>query len=188
MIKINQAYGHLKTVLRHKKIVFEECRACGITLQGVLHDMSKFSLEEFIPSALYFQSRNDSPNDEERIEVGYSNAWLHHKSHNKHHWEYWTDFDENGNVIPIKIPSKYVIEMVCDWIGAGKVYSKEKWTTSSPIEYYYAVRKGRYFHKDTEELIIKLLEIIRDNGLEEFHKVCRNYYPIFTDYDGVYIP
>lgn len=91
-------------------------------------------------------------------------------------------------MIANKIPSKYVVEMICDWIGAGKVYSKEKWTQSEPLNYYNKVRKGRYFHPDTEKLIITLLEIIRDKGLDEFHRVCKSGYPLLTDYDGLYIP
>ena len=68
------------------------------------------------------------------------------------------------------------------------VYSKEKWTQASPLEYYNKVRPGRHFHPDTEWLIVKLLEIIRDKGLDEFHRVCNQRYPIFTDYEGLYIP
>ena len=111
-----------------------------------------------------------------------------HKGHNKHHWEWWTDFDEDGTIIANKIPSEYVIEMLCDWIGAGQVYSKEKWTQAEPLNYYNKVRAGRYFHPETEKLIVTLLEIIRDKGLDEFHRVCRQRYPLFTDYEGLYIP
>ena len=178
---------HLKTVCRHKRIVFHECKACGLTWRGLVHDLSKFSPTEFMPSARYFQG-NKSPIEKEKAQKGYSEAWLHHKGHNKHHWEWWTDFDRNGAIIPAKIPSEYVIEMVCDWIGAGKAYSTEKWTQSEPIDYFYRVLPGRHFHPETKKIIIKLLEIIRDEGLDEFHRVCRSRYPLFTDYEGEYIP
>ena len=59
--------------------------------------------------------------------------------------------------------------MVCDWIGAGKVYSKDKWTTDSPLNYYIKVRPGRYFHPDTETLIMIMLNTIKNDGLEGFH-------------------
>lgn len=181
-------WKHFKTVMKHKAVVYRECKACGITWQGVVHDLSKFSRTEFIPSAKYFQGSR-SPIEAEKEALGYSEAWLHHKGHNKHHWEYWCDYDDNtGEVIPYKIPSKYVIEMICDWIGAGKVYSNEKWTESEPLNYYNKVKKGRHFYSETDELIIKLLEIIRDDGLERFHQVCRQRYPIFTDYEGLHIP
>lgn len=180
-------WKHFKTVCKHKAIVYKECKACGITWQGIIHDLSKFSPIEFSASAKHFQG-NRSPNEAEKEDYGYSIAWLHHKGVNKHHWEWWTDFDDNGQIIANKIPSQYVVEMICDWIGAGMVYSKEKWTQDEPLNYYIIVRKGRYFHPETEKLIIYLLEIIRDKGLDEFHRVCSQAYPVLTDYDGLYIP
>ena len=69
--------------------------------------------------------------------------------------------------------------MVCDWIGAGKAYSKEKWTQHEPLNYYTKVRKGRHFHPDTEKLILEFLTLISDQGLDAFHKyaktVLKNY-------------
>ncbi len=58
---------------------------------------------------------------------------------------------------------------------------------SRPLNYYNKVRAGRHFHPETEELLVKLLEIIRDDGLEVFHSICRERYPLFTYYDG-FIP
>lgn len=179
--------NHFKTICRHKAVVYQECKACGIIWQGITHDLSKFSIVEFISSAKYFQG-DKSPNEVEKAKIEYSIAWLHHKGCNKHHWEWWTDFDDKGNVIANKIPSEYVIEMICDWIGAGKIYGQGQWTQEEPLNYYNKVRKGRYFHPETEKLIVALLEIIRDKGLERFHEVCRERYPIFTDYEGLYIP
>ncbi len=174
MNNVGKMWRHFKTICRHKAIVYRECKACGIWWQGVVHDLSKFSIQEFAPSARYFQG-NRSPIEAEKEAIGYSNAWLHHKSHNKHHWEYWCDYDNNtGEVFPHNIPLRYVIEMVCDWIGAGMVYSGEKWTEDEPLNYYYKVRNGRHFHKDTEELIVYLLTVIKQDGLTEFHRVCRS--------------
>ena len=178
---------HFKTVCKHKAIVYRECKACGIPWQGIVHDLSKFSPIEFSASAKFFQG-DKSPIEAEKAKEGYSVAWLNHKGRNKHHWEWWTDFDELGNVIANKIPSRYVVEMLCDWIGAGMVYGKEKWTQEEPLNYYNKVRKGRHFHPETEELIVTLLKIIRDQGLDAFHKVCNERYPLLTDYDGIYIP
>lgn len=180
-------WKHFKTVCKHKAVVYRECKACGIAWQGIVHDLSKFSHTEFAPSAKFFQG-DKSPIEAEKAKIGYSVAWLHHKGRNKHHWEWWTDFANDGTIIANKIPSEYVIEMLCDWIGAGQVYSKEKWTQAEPLNYYNKVRAGRHFHPETEELIVKLLEIIRDKGLDEFHRVCCQRYPLFTDYEGLYIP
>ena len=170
---MNQYWKHFKTICRHKKEVLKECWACGIGWQGLLHDLSKFGPTEFASSARYFQG-NRSPIEAEKEEIVYSKAWLHHKSHNKHHWEYWTDFADDGTIIANKIPVKYVIEMMCDWIGAGKVYNKDKWTTDSPLNYYIKVRPGRYFHPDTEALLLNCLNIIKSEGLDAYHKFARN--------------
>ena len=180
-------WKHFKTVCKHKAVVYQECKACGIAWQGLIHDLSKFSRTEFAPSANFFQGTG-SPIEKEKAAKGYSVAWLNHKGRNKHHWEWWTDFGKNGEVIANKIPSRYVIEMICDWIGAGRVYSKEKWTQAEPLNYYYKVRAGRHFHPETERLIVQMLEIIRDEGLEAFHEFCKRRYPVLTDYDEEYIP
>lgn len=180
-------WKHFKTVCKHKAIVYRECKACGIRWQGIIHDMSKFSIEEFSASARYFQG-DKSPIECQKAKEGYSVAWLHHKGHNKHHWEWWTDFGKNGEIIAYKIPSNYVVEMICDWIGAGMVYGGEDWTQAEPLNYYNKVRAERHFHPETERLLVTLLKTIKDEGLEKYHKVCRDRYPLLTDYDGIYIP
>lgn len=188
MYKIIMAFKHLKTIIKHKYYVYKECAACGLSWQGLVHDLSKFSPVEFWSSAKYFQG-NRSPIDAEKETLGYSKAWLHHKGHNKHHWEYWTDFDHDGNIIANKIPYKYVVEMMCDWIGAGKAYNKDIWTQEEPLNYYKKVRKGRHFHPETEALILKFLNCIKNNGLEEFHRMARcdyGYGYLAADYNHLY--
>ena len=168
----NQIYKHFITICKHKAIVCRECVKCGLIWRGLMHDNSKFGFIEFLASAKYFQG-DRSPIEKEKAKKGYSLAWQHHKGHNPHHWEYWIDFDADGQVIAKKIPYLYVVEMVCDWIGAGMVYNKDKWNQHEPINYYYKVRKGRYFHPETEALIIRFLECIRDEGVEAFHKMAK---------------
>ena len=166
---LKMMYRHFKTICRHKAIVCLECIKCGFIWRGLMHDNSKFSLTEFLPSAKYFQGNIEA----EKEQNGYSLAWMHHMGHNPHHWEYWVDFDDNGRIIANKIPYQYVVEMVCDWVGAGMVYSKGRWTQDAPLNFYNKVRHGRYFHPETEALILQFLECIRDKGLKEFHKMAR---------------
>lgn len=164
---------HFKTIFKHKVIVCRECIACGEIWRGLMHDNSKFGPTEFISSAKYFQG-NRSPIEAEKEALGYSNVWLHHKGRNQHHWEYWCDYNNNtGEVFPHKIPYKFVVEMICDWIGAGMVYSGEKWTQEEPLAYYIKMRAGRHFHPDTESLILQFLNCIKEKGLDEFHKMAR---------------
>ena len=164
---------HLRTVAKHRWVVLQQCARCGYLWQGLTHDLSKLSRAEFVSSARYFQG-DRSPIEAEKAAQGYSAAWLHHKGRNPHHWEYWTDFAADGHIIANKIPYRYVVEMVCDWIGAGMVYSQDKWTQSEPLAYYDKVRKGRHFHEETETLIRFFLEVIKDYGLDKFYEVARS--------------
>ena len=83
---------HFRTITRHRHKVIANCARAGILRQGLIHDLSKYSPTEFIPGAKYFQGTR-SPNEKERELYGYSQAWLHHKGRNRHHYEYWNDYN-----------------------------------------------------------------------------------------------
>lgn len=53
-------FKHLKKICTHKYWVFYYCLKAGIPIQGLLHDMSKFSPVEFFESVKYYQG-NSSP-------------------------------------------------------------------------------------------------------------------------------
>jgi hypothetical protein len=131
---MNNIIKHFKTITLHKWYVMIECFKFRLYWQGIIHDLSKYSITEFFISAKYF-SGTKSPIENEKIEKGYSIAWLNHKAKNKHHWQYWTDFVD-GNIITIPIPEKYIKEMFCDLIGASKAYTKEKFTKKEPLNYF----------------------------------------------------
>ena len=84
-------WGHFKTITTHKLRVMKYCFRAGLYKQGLLHDLSKYTPVEFLPGVKYYQG-NRSPNEMERLEKGYSSAWLHHKGRNRHHLEYWIDY------------------------------------------------------------------------------------------------
>ena len=83
---MGKAWSHLRTIQHHRKLVRRHCFQVGLYKQGLLHDLSKYSPVEFRVGARYFQG-NQSPNNIERKEQGYSSAWLHHKGRNRHHME-----------------------------------------------------------------------------------------------------
>lgn len=167
---MNKYWNHFKTITKHKLIVMQLCFKCGLYKRGLLHDLSKYGLTEFVSSAKYFQG-DKSPIDAEKIDKGYSIAWQHHKGHNPHHWEYWIDNVGTTND-PIKIPYEYVIEMICDWVAAGIVYSKNKCDYkkpySEPYEHYKAHSSKRLFHPETKALIEYFLKEIEDCGVNTF--------------------
>ncbi len=158
-------WGHLSTIICHKRLVMKHCFQVGLYKQGILHDLSKFSFSEFWAGVKYFQG-NCSPNEQERKEKGYSAAWLHHKGRNKHHMEYWLDYDpKRGGILQgVEIPLSYVVEMLCDRMAASKTYLKENYSNKEPWEYYQKNQSHYLLHLNTQKLLEKLLLMLRDEG------------------------
>ncbi len=166
--------GHIKTVLTHKHRVFMNCLKAGIPLQGLVHDLSKFSPEELIPSIRYFQG-NRSPNEAERESTGYSRAWMHHKGRNKHHFEYWTDYDfRTKKMSPMPMPYLYIVEMFCDRVAASQTYMKDKFTTDAPLGYFLLAKGRRVIDPETSDTLERMLTMYRDKGEKETFKCIRH--------------
>ena len=126
-------FKHLILVLKHKWHVFRLCCMAGIPWRGLVHDLSKFSPTEFFESVKYY-SGTRSPIDACKEKNGVSYAWLHHKARNKHHYAYWQDNFDKGTT-HLNMPDKYVKEMVCDYLGAGKAYRKDKFSFQEEYEW-----------------------------------------------------
>ena len=157
-------FKHFITITKHRHVVIKHCRKAGIFLQGLRHDLSKYSPTEFIPGAKYYTGTR-SPNEGERELYGYSLAWIHHKGRNKHHFEYWTDYNPVSKVVePVKMPMKYVAEMFCDRVAAGKIYNGDKYTDQSPIEYFMKAKGRRVIHPETSDLLEELLTMLAEKG------------------------
>ena len=164
---IANARGHWHTVSEHRKKVFEHCVRAGIPFRGLVHDLSKYCPGEFIYGVLYYQG-DRSPNEGEREDYGFSYAWMHHKGRNKHHFEYWTDYDPvTRKMSPVKMPVRYVKEMFCDRVAASKIYNGKKYTDAHPYEYFLRVKGKRRMHEKTEAMLEKLLVMLRDEGEEK---------------------
>ena len=164
MFYLNRLWGHFKTISKHRNEVLKNCIKAGIPFQGLVHDLSKYSPEEFGYGVKYYQG-NRSPHERERELIGYSHGWMHHKGRNKHHFEYWTDYSLKTKVMsPVKMPLKYVKEMFCDRVAASKIYMKDKYTNSSPLEYFLKAKGRRVIHPDTSALIEKLLTMLKNKG------------------------
>lgn len=157
-------FQHLKTVYHHRKLVRRHCFRLGLYRQGLTHDLSKYSLAEFIPGVRYFQGTR-SPNVAERNDIGYSSAWMHHKGRNRHHYEYWTDYPSTGGPLsPVEMPPRYLAEMFCDRLAASKTYKKEQYTDACPLEYFTTTQEKHMMHPKTEEQLLLLLTMLRDTG------------------------
>lgn len=159
--------GHLHTVNSHRRLVRKYCFKLGLYRQGLMHDLSKYSPSEFIPGVKYYQDGHRSPNNAQRENEGVSKAWLHHKGRNKHHFEYWIDYDVDGNstvLVGMKMPVKYVAEMFCDRVAASRIYNKEKYKDSDPLDYYVKGLGHYIMHPETDALLHKLLQMLADKG------------------------
>ena len=142
------------------------CFKCGLYWQGLVHDLSKYSWTEFSVGAKYYQGTR-SPNDAERESKGYSSAWLHHKGRNKHHLEYWVDYSVDRNCVELvgmRMPEKYVVEMFCDRVAASKNYNGDKYTDSFPLEYYLRGRSIHHLHPESADLLEDMLTTLAEKG------------------------
>lgn len=165
---MNKYIGHFKTITKHKWHVFHACRKSGIPWRGITHDLSKFSPIEFFNSVKFFDGVN-SPINNEKKEKGHSLMWMSHKGRNSHHWEYWIDFS-NGEMYCMKMPITDLKELLCDWIGAGKAYNKEKWNEEEAFNYYHNRRDKMLFHNETRALLEEALNVLRLEGEEAYYK------------------
>ena len=127
-------FGHLKTVIKHRWFVFLHCCYAGIPLQGLIHDLSKFNPIEFFEGVKYYQG-DKSPINACKEANGYSMAWFHHKGRNKHHFEYWIDCMDDGGK-SIQMPYKYALELICDFLGAGKAYNGKNFTYRNELDWW----------------------------------------------------
>ena len=150
------------------------CFKVGLYRQGLLHDLSKYSWTEFHIGAKYYQGTR-SPNNEEREETGLSTAWLHHKGRNKHHFEYWTDVDKSGSIIPIDMPPKYFAEMVCDRVAASKVYKGKNYTDACPLEYFMGRKENIFMHPETAKRLEYFLKLLADKGEKALFSELKDY-------------
>lgn len=130
-------FKHFRTITKHRHLVCRLCFKTGLYKQGLTHDLSKYSFIEFFNGAKYYQGTH-SPNHNERLDKGYSEAWMHHKGRNKHHVEYWVDVNYKTNRYEaVDMPRRYLAESVCDRIAASKIYKGKKYTRNCPIDYFY---------------------------------------------------
>ena len=173
MFTLKNLCKYLKTVRTHRKYVRKMCFKMGIPWQGLVHDLSKYSWQEISICKYYEGTR--SPHEKAREVLGYSPNWMNHYHKNKHHWNFWLDIESFPNQVrAVKMPYKYVIESVCDMVGASKAYnvnSDQNWEPKMVWDYWERRCKGqRLMHKHSEYLLEKLLWNFYQMGEKEFLK------------------
>ena len=138
-LTLSKILGHWRTIRLHRKWARYYCFLAGIPWRGIKHDLSKYSPIEFFESACFYTGTS-SPIEEAKKNQGYSRAWLHHRGHNPHHWAYWADnFSEGLTIYPM--PKDDFVEMVCDFLAAGRAYKGNNFTYSSEYEWWKIERE-----------------------------------------------
>ena len=162
-----KAWKHFLTITKHKCLVMWGCFRVGLYGQGLAHDLSKYSRIEFWTGARYYQG-NRSPNTAEREEKGYSEAWMHHKGRNRHHYEYWTDMNrQTRQYEPVPMPRRYLVEMVMDRRAACITYQGKDYTDASALVYFDKSREKELMHPQTRQELGYLLTMLKDRGERE---------------------
>ena len=164
---MNNFFKHLKTIRTHRKYVRKACFKMGLFWQGLTHDLSKYSLIE-LKICKYYTGKK-SPHQVAREQLGYSPSWIHHYHTNKHHFQYWWDEDEEGKIIPMKMPYKYIMESFCDMLGASKAYNPNNWAPEMLLNYWENKCRGkRIQHKESEDFLDYLIMQLVVDGEENF--------------------
>ena len=161
-----RAIEHFKTITHHRHLVRQYCFRLGLYYQGLTHDLSKYSPSEFWRGVKYYQGYR-SPNDAERRENGVSLAWLHHKGRNRHHFEYWSDYNpKTKRVEPVEMPVRFLAEMFCDRVAASKIYLQDRYDQTCPLDYFQrsTSKKRGMLHPETERQLTELLTILAEQG------------------------
>ena len=156
--------GHFSTITRHRHAVIRHCAKAGILLQGLGHDLSKYGPTEFLQGVRYYNGTH-SPTEDERRDNGCSLAWMHHKGRNKHHWEYWTDYNPAaGRYLAVPMPRRWIAEMLCDRVAASKIYRGSEYADRDPLDYLMSRKLKDEMHATTFATLQRFLTQLRDEG------------------------
>ena len=156
MSYIEKFFKHFWMICKHKFWVFHFACKFHIPIRGFFHDFSKFHPTEFFESVKYYTGTG-SPIVACKADKGYSLAWQHHKGHNPHHYEYWVDNLDGGGT-PLIIPFKYCVEMICDWLAAGKAYQGKNFSYDSELAWWK--KKKLEVHHSMHPAMIEYFDIV----------------------------
>lgn len=147
-------FKYLSYVVRHKWFVLQECWRVGLYWRGLVHDLTKLMPRaEFLPYMRFFYGPKGEPK-QRRDKTGYykpvdtgddafDKAWLHHQKWNDHHWQWWVlPFDDGGWKVFEMSPAAR-LEMVCDWVGAGKAQGTKSDNGEPEVVNWYAKNRHK---------------------------------------------
>lgn len=155
-------WQYFKYVFWHKVYVFKAGLKYKVSIwQLIIHDWTKFLPVEWFPYMENFYLNPPSKFEHNRATgTPFDYAWLHHQKYWPHHWQYFIlTYDNDPQVQKaLKMPKKYVREMVADWTGAGLAQGKpDIWG------WYNENKHKMILHQETRELVERLLVNGRDS-------------------------
>lgn len=142
-------FRYTRYVFVHKWHVMIACWRRGLFIRGITHDLSKFRPDEFFPYARFFYGDESGS-----LMHGFDLAWLKHQRRNDHHWQWWMLYKDDGDYKLLEMSRGAMVEMLCDWIGAGKAQGKSDTRT-----WYQKNRHTMKFHPKVKTWIEKELRI-----------------------------
>ena len=152
---------YLWYLIRHKWFVMLECFSVGLYYRGITHDLSKFRLSEFIPYARHFSGNIKTGRDKTGYykpnntgDDAFDSAWFLHQKRNDHHWQYWTMPNDDGTISTFEMPLYVVMEMVCDWKGAGRAQG-----TPDTRKWYSANNAKLRLHDETRKIVENMIGV-----------------------------
>lgn len=129
-------FKYASYIIRHKYFVFLECAKRWHFWRGITHDMSKLFTDEWAPYAEYFNGPELpsihgvegerrimmllSGSYKEKVQHEFDRAWLRHIHRNSHHPQHHILREDDGGMKILPMPHADRVEMLCDWIGAGR--------------------------------------------------------------------
>lgn len=151
---MNKHLQYLKYLLLHKWYVGIECWRRGLYRHAFTHDWTKFLPVEWFPYVNYFYG--------ERDQASFDRAWNHHQKANPHHWQYWLLTMDDGTTHALDMPHWQRVEMLCDWIGAGRAIAITRslsWTSESTRTWFVANRWRMNLHPETLKWMMEELNV-----------------------------
>ena len=128
---------------------------CDLVVRVEMHDMSKWSIEEFPQYRNYFYPAKGETKDE----AGFASAWGHHYTTNDHHPEHWVI-----NNVPTDMTNVAIAEMILDWEAMSRSFG------GNPRTWYRSNARNIALSPKTEHTVSHVLDIVynEDDNLKEY--------------------
>lgn len=130
-----------------------------------MHDLSKFLPCEWFPYVRRFYGPDKRAKQVARAKTGYFHmpeekdpfnyAWLHHIHRNSHHWQSWLLCQDEDADLVLEMSFADVVEMVCDWRGAGRAQGHG----DDLVSWYKAHEEKMKLHPSTRRAVEHLVGV-----------------------------